>query len=87
MNSPSRPHTVPEHAEWTGRSWFSYEGADEEGMPIFREYCPSCGEAMTIRVNGRCRACHEASLLPVSEVGLADTGERWSEIYLGISDE
>ncbi|WP_154670715.1 hypothetical protein [Actinopolyspora erythraea] len=56
-------------------------------MPIFREYCPSCGEAITIKVNGRCRACHEAILLPVSEVGLADTGERWSEIYLGISDE
>ncbi|WP_157405331.1 hypothetical protein [Actinopolyspora halophila] len=87
MESSSRPHVVPNHAEWTGRKWVSYDGLDEDGFPVFREYCPSCEEEMTTSVNGRCRACHEAHLLPVPEDGLDDTDELWSDIYLGLSDE
>lgn len=37
--------------------------------------------------NGRCLQHHEESLAPVPADGLADTGEQWSDIYLGGPDE
>lgn len=33
--------------------------------------------------NGRCLGCHEASLVPIGPEGLEDTGETWSDVYLG----
>jgi predicted amidophosphoribosyltransferase len=63
--------------------WFVHR--DGEEIPL----CSACWEPITgCRWNrGRCRTCHEASLGPVTADGIEETGETWSDVYVGRTDD
>lgn len=55
-------------------------------MPV----CPTCKEEITratFGVRSECLRCFEASLLPIGPEGVEDTGETWSDVYVGTHEE
>ena len=73
----------PADAYELGRnSWYVLRGGEE--IPL----CPDCWRRITgCRWNGgRCLSCHEAALLPVGPDGVEETGESWSDVYVGHDD-
>jgi hypothetical protein len=62
--------------------WYALRNGEE--IPL----CPDCWERITKgRWNrGRCLSCHEAALLPIGPEGVEETGESWSDVYVGGRD-
>ncbi|MEU6261836.1 hypothetical protein [Saccharopolyspora shandongensis] len=51
--------------------------------------CPTCRKWVTgARWGNRseCLRCHEAALLPIGPEGVEETGESWSDVYVGGDD-
>jgi hypothetical protein len=52
--------------------------------------CPTCKRPFTgARFGPReeCLSCHEESLLPIGPEGVEETGESWSDVYVGLHTE
>jgi len=71
---PSRPSDAIQH----GNTWIVIRDGTESPL------CSACWNPIAgCSWNlGRCRSCHEASLLLIGPNGVEETGETWADVYV-----
>jgi hypothetical protein len=64
--------------------WGVPNGRDEDGLTIWQMLCCRCWAPRNCNWgDGLCLRCYEVDLLPIGPEGVEDTGETWSDVYVG----